>query len=73
MLIECDSTCANYGCNKSGAIGCAAHSEPVEHPVEQTVAPAKPSHPVWLIYVEAAVFFVGIVMCYLAIVTWGTT
>ena len=71
MLIEFDSTCANFGCKRAGAIGCAAHSEPIEKPVEQP-APAKPSYPVWLIYTEAAVFFVAIVMCYLCIVTWGS-
>ena len=67
MLIEFDGTCANYGCKRAGAIGCAAHTIPVEKRTE----PAKQEPSVWLIYTEAAVFFVAIVMCYLCIVTRG--
>jgi hypothetical protein len=29
------------------------------------------AHPVWAIYLEALVFFVGVVMFYVTIVTWG--
>jgi hypothetical protein len=52
--------CDDYG-NCTGTHGCAAHTTPVK----------KPAHPVWAIYLEALVFFVGVVMFYVTIVTWG--